>query len=374
MNELKVLQIIDANLNRLREGLRVIQDYFRYTQSFQMLFKKVRMLTHHSGNLEKKLRKKLSPKISLARDLSHDAGKPSDRFVKYKISQSETSKMRKPKTGEIISANFKRAQEAGRNLEEYLKILGLQNESEAYRKVRFNLYEIEESYIKENFENRESERRRKNLERALEHLPICLVISEENTLKRTPLELALAFYRMGGRLVQVRLKGLSDKRIVEFTRELKDKLPASIVIVNDRVDVALIGNADGVHLGDEDISTKDARKIACELIIGKTVRNVDGALREVNSGVDYLGVGSVYQSKTKPHSKVIGLSQLRRIVKAVNTPVIAIGGINEGNFDKVLKAGASGIAVISAMAEPSESRKFLRMVKDYWLKRDETKS
>ena len=126
-------------------------------------------------------------------------------------------------------------------------------------------------------------------------------------------------------------------------------------IVNDRLDIAVLAGADGVHLGQTDIPVQEARRlVGDEMIIGVSASTVEEAVKAVDDGADYIGVGSIFNTSTKPDAdQGIGLDTLMDICQAVDVPVVAIGGINKGNIRDVIRAGADGAAVVSAiMAKP----------------------
>lgn len=126
-------------------------------------------------------------------------------------------------------------------------------------------------------------------------------------------------------------------------------------IVNDRLDLALALEADGAHVGQEDLPAREARRLLGPgRILGVSVETVEQAVRAVEEGADYLGAGSVFATATKPDAGApIGLGGLARICGAVNIPVVAIGGINRGNAGEAISCGAAGVAVVSAvMAAP----------------------
>jgi thiamine-phosphate pyrophosphorylase len=121
-------------------------------------------------------------------------------------------------------------------------------------------------------------------------------------------------------------------------------------IVNDRVDIARTVEADGVHLGQEDLSLKEARKLLpLTTAIGVSVSTPTQAHQAEREGADYLGAGAVFATPSKPEAREIGIAGLRAIRKATALPIVAIGGINAANARQVRRAGADGIAVISAV-------------------------
>ena len=359
MKRQTLLQIVEANLNRLREGIRVVEESFRYAKDFQASFRKLRELRHKLGRLEDKLRRKLHPELFLARNLSTDT----HAFCE------EAQPAGLPGKFNILTANLKRAQEASRNLEEYLKALELSSESNAFRKIRFEIYEFERSAGEEILKLEVARWRQEMLVRALHAFPLCAIISEENTTYSSPGKLAQSFYQAGGRVIQLRLKSLTARGLTTLVKSLKENFPDLLIIVNDRIDVALAGGADGVHLGAKDIPLKRARAISAELIIGVTTRSPKLAILNEKNGADYLGVGSIFLSPTKPSARVIGIEGLKKVCKSAHIPVIAIGGIGVENFEKVLRAGAEGIAVISALREPASAEKLFERVREFARKR-----
>lgn len=160
----------------------------------------------------------------------------------------------------------------------------------------------------------------------------------------------------GARLIQLREKTLPTRHLIELGEELKRiaRRFGARFIVNDRVDVALAVDADGVHVGQEDMPPRIARRLLGPgKILGVSVANVEEALRAGEEGADYLGAGAVFPTATKGEAEVIGLEGLRAICAAVDLPVVAIGGIDRERAAEAVKAGAAGVAVVSAvMAAP----------------------
>ncbi len=156
----------------------------------------------------------------------------------------------------------------------------------------------------------------------------------------------------GVTLVQLREKNMSDEEFTENARKMlavcrKHGVP---LIINDRPDIAAKVGADGVHVGLDDMSVKEARRILGDgKIIGATAHNVREALAAEADGADYLGVGAVFGSSTKSDAKPLELSELRAICEAVKIPVCAIGGINRSNISRLCGLGIKGAAVISGI-------------------------
>nr|1XI3_A Chain A, Thiamine phosphate pyrophosphorylase [Pyrococcus furiosus]1XI3_B Chain B, Thiamine phosphate pyrophosphorylase [Pyrococcus furiosus] len=163
----------------------------------------------------------------------------------------------------------------------------------------------------------------------------------------------------GATAIQMRIKNAPTREMYEIGKTLRQLTREydALFFVDDRVDVALAVDADGVQLGPEDMPIEVAKEIAPNLIIGASVYSLEEALEAEKKGADYLGAGSVFPTKTKEDARVIGLEGLRKIVESVKIPVVAIGGINKDNAREVLKTGVDGIAVISAVMGAEDVRK-----------------
>lgn len=164
----------------------------------------------------------------------------------------------------------------------------------------------------------------------------------------------------GAPTIQLRLKGATARELLEAAHALKPivRSASGLLIVNDRLDVALAAGADGVHLGPDDTPVMDARAVAAEVlgaplnsfIIGGSVDTPDEAAGMEADGADYLGVGAVYATANKADAgEVIGLEGLQRVVDAVSIPVVGIGGITPERAKAVADTGACGSAVIGAV-------------------------
>ncbi|OLC52859.1 MAG: thiamine-phosphate diphosphorylase [Chloroflexi bacterium 13_1_40CM_4_68_4] len=159
---------------------------------------------------------------------------------------------------------------------------------------------------------------------------------------------------IGIRLVQLRVKGVGDSAAyalaVQVATELRRR--GALLIVNDRVDLALAVDADGVHVGAEDLPVSVARRvIGPERILGASAHNATEATNAVQSGADYVGCGSVFPTNTKPDATVRGLDLVREVRAATVVPLYGIGGIDAGNAVRVIQAGANGVAVARAISD-----------------------
>ena len=192
------------------------------------------------------------------------------------------------------------------------------------------------------------------------------LVTDDNCLKgRSLLECVEAALKGGVTLVQYRLKN-GDGGVM-YTEALKlkalcDKYSVPLII-NDRLDIAMAVGAAGVHLGQDDLPCSVARRIlGDDYIIGVSAHNPQEAVKAVEDGADYLGCGAVFGSATKTNVSELGLTNLKAIRKAVNVPMVGIGGVNSSNYPLVRQTGAEGAAIISGILAAddieAEVRKF----------------
>lgn len=167
------------------------------------------------------------------------------------------------------------------------------------------------------------------------------------------LELARLAIRGGADTIQFRQKGGTTREMIQIARQLKRLCSDNGVtfIVNDRLDVAIAAEADGVHLGQDDFPIPLARELyGRDRIIGGSAATLEEAYKCLAEGADYIGFGPIYPTASKENAgPVTGIELLKETVKAIPLPIIAIGGINAENTAEVIEAGAHGIAVISAV-------------------------
>ena len=180
-----------------------------------------------------------------------------------------------------------------------------------------------------------------------------LVTDRALSLGRSTVEVVRAAIRGGVSCVQLREKGCSTREFMDEARLLKALLAGTGVplFINDRLDVALAVGADGVHLGQNDLAIADARRlVGNRMIIGISAESVADAVRAEAEGADYIGASPVFTTPTKTDTAPpLGLDGLRAIRRAVRLPLVAIGGIDADNAAQVLRAGADGLAVVSAI-------------------------
>ncbi len=171
----------------------------------------------------------------------------------------------------------------------------------------------------------------------------------------------------GVTVIQIREKKLSTKEFIEEALKIKEiaKRKGVPIIINDRVDIALAVDADGIHLGNDDMPVEMARKIMGKKIIGASAHSVEEAMDKERKGANYIAVSPVFSTPTKPDAGTpLGLEGIRKIKEAVKIPVIAIGGINKNNVVEVIKSGADGVAVVSAIVCSEDPKKTAKEMRD----------
>ncbi|WP_445924811.1 thiamine phosphate synthase [Leptodesmis sp.] len=316
-------RILDANLDRAREGLRVIEEWCRFALDDVPLVEVCKALRQEIAHWH-------TSELRAARDTPDDVG--TDLTHPDEATRSGVQ--------QVLQANLCRVQEALRVLEEYGKIYHPEMGA-ACKQMRYRIYTLESTLMV-------YERHQK-----LKDARLYLVTSPSDNLFAT-VEAAL---QGGLTLVQYRDKESEDMVRLERAAELCNLCHQyqALFIVNDRVDLALAVNADGVHLGQQDIPLSLARQLlGSQRIIGRSTKNPEEMQRAIQEGADYIGVGPVYETPTKAGRAAAGLDYVRYAVDHATIPWFAIGGIDLTNLPEVLAAGAERVAVVRAIMQ-SES-------------------
>jgi thiamine-phosphate pyrophosphorylase len=189
------------------------------------------------------------------------------------------------------------------------------------------------------------------------------VITPDATAQRV-LEVAAAAARGGADVVQLRHKSMPRGELLTLARRLRDAIPDVLLVVNDHVDIALLSEADGVHLGPDDLSVEAARSIAGDrLLIGASASTVERARQAVEEGADYLGSGPAFATPIKAEKHVIGPQGVAAIAQAVDVPVFAIGGIDDSNVSRLALAGVRRAAVIRAVSDSTDPEQAARRLR-----------
>ncbi len=333
------LRIIDANINRIGEGLRVLEEFARLSLNNAELTGQLKNIRHKIVHVDAELQRHLLQ----ARDAAGDVGAG--------LSASGDEGHRSD--AETIIANSRRVQESLRVMEELTKEKGLGLPSAYYEKARFALYTIEKELISGML-------RQDKLKRLT---GLYVIIDVEFLKGRSHIDVAAEVIRGGAKIIQLRDKKDNIRDFFQIAVDLK-KLCAEhdvLFIVNDSLEVALAADADGLHLGQDDLPLVKARQLLpIDKILGASVTTIAEAKAAGAAGADYLGVGAMYATPTKTDIKVVRPGIIKEIKKTIKLPVVAIGGINKNNLSAVLKAGADAAAVISAVMGSADIAKATR--------------
>ena len=201
-------------------------------------------------------------------------------------------------------------------------------------------------------------------------LRLCLVTDRGLAGGRSVVDIALAAVSGGATMVQLREKDATTRAFVEQARALMAALkPLGVPLaINDRLDVALAVDADGLHVGQDDLPVAEARRLlAPGKFIGLSITAVDQILRPDAEAADYLGVGPIYAQQTKRDAAPpLGVEGLRRARGLTRQPIVAIGGLTPDNSAPVLAAGADGLAVVSAIVAAGDPEAAARRFVGLW--------
>lgn len=316
-------RILDANLDRAREGIRIIEEWCRFGLDNSEM-------AHECKELRQELAQWHGNELRMSRDTPADVG------TELSHSQEEN----RESLEQVIQVNFCRVEEALRVLEEYGKVyhggMGV-----AVKQMRYRVYTLESNLL--------AYRRHQKLQAA----SLYLVTSPSPRL----LSVVEAALQGGLKVVQYRDKDADDVVRLENARQLCQlcRRYNALFLVNDRVDIAIAVNADGVHLGQQDLPISVAKQLlGPQRIVGRSTTNPEEMKRAIAEGADYIGVGPVYSTPTKPDKSAAGLEYVRHAVVNASVPWFAIGGINMNNFDDVLMAGAKRVAVVRALMQAEQ--------------------
>jgi len=341
----ETLRIIDANLNRTSEGLRLLENIARLMLDDAILTQQLKTIRHELVTGSWSFNKQLIQ----ARDSEGDVG--------VNIEAPGQEQPRDIPT--TIVANSRRIQESLRTLEELAKTPGAipELDSEKFKQARFNLYTIERNLL--------SKLLRQDKIKQIHGL---YIIIDTRALKgRNHIEIASQTIRGGAKIIQLRGKHQSKKELLPLAQQLKNLCAEHniLFIVNDYLDIALATDADGLHLGQNDLPLKVARKLLpIDKILGCSTHSVEQAIAAEAEGVDYIGVGSIYPTPSKETATVVGLDTLHQVRQAVSLPLVAIGGITRDNAAEVIAAGADSVAVISAVLQAENPEKAAQEITD----------
>lgn len=193
------------------------------------------------------------------------------------------------------------------------------------------------------------------------------VTCERLSAGRSNLEILEGVIRGGARIIQLREKECSKRDLYQLAlafREITRKAGV-LLFINDHLDLAMAVEADGVHLGQDDLPVTAARKLAPELLIGASTHSLEEALQAQDDGADYINIGPIFPTKTKEGvHRELGPEAIRTISAAVRLPFTVMGGINETNIEQVLAQGARRVAMVTAITQAPEIAEQVRKLRE----------
>lgn len=339
-SEVAVLRILDANFNRATEGLRVVEEYCRFVLDDPQLSRAYKELRHQ---LAAALRNLPASELWHARDSAQDVGTAVQTPAEYSRHDLQ----------DVVLANLKRAEQALRVLEEYGKVLSPQL-GKAIEPLRYAAYQAAKQLGVAVF-------RPQHLASA--RLYVLVDGGRDLDTFATSIHTLVA---AGVDILQLRDKQRSDRDLLARARLLRELTRGkTLFIMNDRPDLAALADADGVHVGQEELSVKDARTImGPRALVGVSTHSIEQARQAVRDGADYIGCGPTFPSSTKSFADFPGVPFLQQVAQEIALPAFAIGGITLENIEQVLKAGLQRVALSGAITHSNEPATVVRALRD----------
>lgn len=334
-------RIIDANANRAREALRVMEDAARFLLDLGDLAKQAKDLRHAVVEAVNGLPQ--AGRSLMLRDTPGDVGTSIEAEGER---QRETAR-------DIVIAAGKRLGEALRSLEEYAKLLDREDGrvSQRLEELRYHAYDLEMKLVAAMGTGRARQ------------WQLCVIVTEELCTHHNWLTVAQLAIMGGADCLQLREKHadggdlLARARLLVRLAEEESTDHEISVIVNDRPDIALLAGADGVHIGQSDLAVSSVRKlVGFDMLVGVSTANLIQAKWALQAGADYCGVGPMFATATKPKDTIPGPAYMTKYLKfrPVFPPHLAIGGITKDTIAEVAAAGARGVAVSSAVCSAKD--------------------
>ena len=341
-----IWRTLDASANRSAEAVRVLEDILRFCLDDAFLSQEAKAIRHELAIIFS--REDLQARIRL-RDVLRDVG----------VSTTVAKTAPRTEIKHVVAANAARASQSIRSLEECSRLV-VPAVTAAFEQLRYRIYTLEKAamtiIISEN---------------RLADISLCVLLDVDRpkTEFKTLVGQLLA---AGVNMIQLRDKKANTSLLCERTKTITQQArqyaestagKRCIVLVNDRADVAVAANADGVHLGETDLPVNLARKVCGhEFIIGRTAHSIDEAKQAVLDGADYLGVGPCYPSNTKQFKEFATDTFLRDVSEEIRLPVFAIGGITSDNLDRLVCLGGKRVAIASSITDAADPGEESRLI------------
>ncbi|MDR1962593.1 MAG: thiamine phosphate synthase [Planctomycetaceae bacterium] len=364
----KVYRLLDAAANRGKEAVRVIEDFVRFVLDNPVLTRQLKDFRHEFQEILESfpIRSRLN-----ARNTEQDVGTTLEGNNEYRRDSVEI----------VLAANFGRLQESLRSLEEFSKLVKPAI-SRRFEQLRYQCYTLQKVITLTDCPSFPSSLP-SSLKPDLHKVRLYALVAAQSD-EETFATFIRAILDGGVDMIQLRDKTADDRTLLRRSRILKEQIVASgrsvLFIMNDRVDLALLAEADGVHVGQDELPVDAVRQIVgaggygnngsvknnngsandgsgndgsgksgSEMLIGVSTHNIEQARQAVLDGADYIGAGPTFETPTKSFSKIAGLDYLREVATEIRIPAFAIGGITADNLETVLATGIERIAVGSVL-------------------------
>lgn len=327
-DKLAGLRILDANLNRATEGLRVVEDYCRFALDDKHLARRCKEIRH---DLITALSSISTPTLTAARESQHDVG--------AEISTPQEGN--RQSLAQVAAASWQRVQQALRVIDECVKLLS-PSAASAIERLRYQTYTLAKACsVAHDSDDR--------LLAAQLQVLLDGAKSEKSFIRRVN-----GLIASGVAIIQLRDKRLGDRKLLSRARLLRQLIDdaggGTLFIMNDRPDLAVLARADGLHVGQDELTVRDARLIVgTHMLIGVSTHTIEQARQAVCDGANYLGCGPTFHSSTKHFEHFPGVKFLQQVAAEISLPAFAIGGISLSNVEDVKAAGITRIAVSSAV-------------------------
>jgi thiamine-phosphate pyrophosphorylase len=339
----RTARIIDAGINRAREGLRVLEDLARFGLDDTDLSTRAKNLRHDLARAASAL--PVRPCDLLAsRDTPGDVG----------TDISTAAEQVRPDEDALAAAAAARATEALRSIEEASKLLG--DTGSAFERIRYQTYELERLI-------------RLRVSAPGVQWRLCVLLTE-NLCHRPWQEVARGSIAGGADCLQLREKDLTDRELLARAKELVALAGnRAAVIINDRPDIALLAGATGVHLGQTDLPAASIRSLSRDrLVVGVSCTTIDQAREAASDGAHYLGLGPMFQTTTKAKPRLAGPEFLRACLSdaaVAHIPHLAIGGIGPENIKQLAESGCRGVAICASVCKADDPERICRALLAY---------
>ncbi|MCA9090323.1 MAG: thiamine phosphate synthase [Planctomycetaceae bacterium] len=336
-----ILRTLDAAANRAREGLRVVEDFARFQRNDAHVSAELKAIRH---TLQACLVDWKSDDWLPTRDTAGDVG----------TTISTAAENQRADASAVVRANLKRLEESLRTLEEFGKILDPQV-SVRIEQLRYRVYRLEQRLLDNH-----------TLRQRLQSAQLYLLVTSSQC-QQPWRDVVRSALDGGVDIVQLREKELDVQELLDRAEQVREwtREAGALFIMNDRPDLAVLSAADGVHVGQEDLPPNAVRQLlGTQRLVGVSTHQPDQLQQAESLGADYVGVGPVFASRTKDFSRFAGLDYVTQVAEVATVPWFAIGGIDASNVAQVCTAGASRIAVSSAICAAANPGAMARQLKE----------